>query len=110
MARLLREAAVEFGDPHPSPMRYVLVTRGSVISYISGATLDPRTKDTPVVLGRIRGRFAEQTRGIAGPRGDAIFRGPAIDVIIDLPTGAVLDLGIDPAPVDLASLGPVLPR
>lgn len=108
IVRLLRAEAAGFGDPHPTSMGYVRVTRGSVISYISGATLDPRTKDIPVVLARVRGRFAEQTRGIAGPRGDAVFRGPAIDLIIDLQTGRVLDLGIDPVPVDLSTLGPVV--
>jgi hypothetical protein len=108
IVHLLRAESTQFGDPHPTAMGYVRVTRGSVISYISGATLDPRTKDAPVVLARARGRFAEQTRGIAGPLGDAVFRGPAIDLIIDLQTGKVLTIGIDPAPIALATLGPVV--
>ncbi len=105
IVHMLRKEAADFGDPHPTSMGYVRVTRGSVISYISGATLDPLTQDTPVVLARAWGRFTEQTRGIGGTQGDAVLRGPAVDLILDLQTGRILDYGIDTAPIALSSLG-----
>lgn len=111
----IMKMAAASGDSTPSAIRYVRGTRGDLVKHIPSADkLDAVDSATPAVLVQATGTFAitwgelHCSKTATGKQHCwYVEKGNEVFTILDAHTGRVLESGLSPNAIDLASVGTV---